>query len=510
MSKSPDAFRTISEVAEWLGVQAHVLRFWESKFTQVKPIKRAGGRRYYRPADMLLLGGIRKLLHDDGMSIKEVQAILRDLGISHVSEMSHSLDAAGPGEQAEGAGGGSGSSSAVPQPQTAQAESGPAESEPAAEDAGFADSGAPEEIENTAFMQPTYSQNGSDHGPLDADPSPGDASFSADEEPAAAHQDELSGAVEDFADAQSDPLPTPDPVGAESLEAAPQEDPAPEAGFEDDALHPQDTGAPDAPVEAGLEAASDPAQAEASPESAEPEQFMMDLDSPGPMAPADAPAPSALAQDLESTAAPFEDSAELDAAPLMDANQDDAAPAELDDVAPLSLDPQNEESAPLEPTPFETAAVDAGSGDDLGQDLAATSLGADESDFDSPQLSDAPLSQEDEPAETADPTAELEPGLPPADDLASDLPQEAFAPSFDAAADLAGEPALAASEDPVTDGAAEAKPRIITVADEDLAAQVSLRPGIFSILSQTTEIPPHVHSEVAACAAELRAWLESK
>ncbi len=58
MSKSPDAFRTISEVADWLGIQAHVLRFWESKFTQVKPIKRAGGRRYYRPADMLLLGGI--------------------------------------------------------------------------------------------------------------------------------------------------------------------------------------------------------------------------------------------------------------------------------------------------------------------------------------------------------------------------------------------------------------------------------------------------------------------
>ena len=70
MVKSPDAFRTISEVADWLGIQAHVLRFWESKFTQVKPIKRAGGRRYYRPADMLLLGGIKKLLHDDGLTIK--------------------------------------------------------------------------------------------------------------------------------------------------------------------------------------------------------------------------------------------------------------------------------------------------------------------------------------------------------------------------------------------------------------------------------------------------------
>ncbi|WP_291731016.1 MerR family transcriptional regulator [Leisingera sp. F5] len=92
MSKSPDAFRTISEVAEWLGVQAHVLRFWESKFTQVKPVKRAGGRRYYRPADMLLLGGIKKLLHDDGLPIKEVQALLREHGAAHVSGFSHSLD----------------------------------------------------------------------------------------------------------------------------------------------------------------------------------------------------------------------------------------------------------------------------------------------------------------------------------------------------------------------------------------------------------------------------------
>jgi DNA-binding transcriptional MerR regulator len=92
MSKSPDAFRTISEVAEWLGIQAHVLRFWESKFTQVKPVKRAGGRRYYRPADMLLLGGIKRLLHDDGLTIKGVQKILREQGVGHVSELSQGLD----------------------------------------------------------------------------------------------------------------------------------------------------------------------------------------------------------------------------------------------------------------------------------------------------------------------------------------------------------------------------------------------------------------------------------
>ncbi len=92
MSKSPDAFRTISEVADWLGVQAHVLRFWESRFAQVKPVKRAGGRRYYRPNDMRLLGGIKKLLHEDGITIKGVQRILREQGVAHVASLSPSLD----------------------------------------------------------------------------------------------------------------------------------------------------------------------------------------------------------------------------------------------------------------------------------------------------------------------------------------------------------------------------------------------------------------------------------
>ena len=95
MAKSPDAFRTISEVAAWLGVQAHVLRFWESKFSQVRPVKRAGGRRYYRPADMRLIGGIKTLLHDDGMTIKGVQKILREQGVAHVSALSPALEGEG-------------------------------------------------------------------------------------------------------------------------------------------------------------------------------------------------------------------------------------------------------------------------------------------------------------------------------------------------------------------------------------------------------------------------------
>ncbi|MCF2872294.1 MerR family transcriptional regulator [Octadecabacter sp. G9-8] len=87
MSKSRDAFRTISEVSDVLDTPAHVLRFWESKFTQVKPVKRAGGRRYYRPADVDLLAGIKQLLHDDGMTIKGAQKLLREQGVKHVSAL---------------------------------------------------------------------------------------------------------------------------------------------------------------------------------------------------------------------------------------------------------------------------------------------------------------------------------------------------------------------------------------------------------------------------------------
>ena len=92
MAKSADAFRTISEVAEWLDTPAHVLRFWESRFSQVKPVKRAGGRRYYRPNDMLLLGGIKKLLHEDGMTIKGVQKLLRVDGVKKIAALSQPID----------------------------------------------------------------------------------------------------------------------------------------------------------------------------------------------------------------------------------------------------------------------------------------------------------------------------------------------------------------------------------------------------------------------------------
>ncbi len=84
MDKSPDAYRTISEVADDLGLPQHVLRFWETKFAQIKPLKRGGGRRYYKPDDIDLVKGIKHLLYGTGYTIKGVQRILKDQGTKHV------------------------------------------------------------------------------------------------------------------------------------------------------------------------------------------------------------------------------------------------------------------------------------------------------------------------------------------------------------------------------------------------------------------------------------------
>lgn len=85
MAKAPDAFRTISEVAEDLDLPQHVLRFWETRFSQIKPMKRGGGRRYYRPEDVNLLRGIRHLLYGEGYTIKGVQRILKEQGVRQIS-----------------------------------------------------------------------------------------------------------------------------------------------------------------------------------------------------------------------------------------------------------------------------------------------------------------------------------------------------------------------------------------------------------------------------------------
>lgn len=85
MAKSPNAFRTISEAAEEVGAPQHVLRFWETKFSFIAPLKRAGGRRFYRPQDIVLLKAVRRLLHDDGLTIKGVQRLHREQGLKRIA-----------------------------------------------------------------------------------------------------------------------------------------------------------------------------------------------------------------------------------------------------------------------------------------------------------------------------------------------------------------------------------------------------------------------------------------
>jgi DNA-binding transcriptional MerR regulator len=94
-NKSPDAFRTISEVAEDLDIPQHVLRFWETRFSQIKPLKRGGGRRYYRPDDVALLKGIRRLLYGEGYTIKGLQRILKEQGPRYVQAIGRGGEIAG-------------------------------------------------------------------------------------------------------------------------------------------------------------------------------------------------------------------------------------------------------------------------------------------------------------------------------------------------------------------------------------------------------------------------------
>ncbi len=103
MTKAPDAFRTISEVADELDLPQHVLRFWESRFPQIRPMKRGGGRRYYRPEDVELLRGIRHLLYSDGYTIRGVQRILREQGIRTVQSVGQGGDVVLPARTPEDA-----------------------------------------------------------------------------------------------------------------------------------------------------------------------------------------------------------------------------------------------------------------------------------------------------------------------------------------------------------------------------------------------------------------------
>ena len=92
IEKSPQAFRTISEASEILSLPSHVLRFWESKIKQIKPLKRAGGRRFYRPNDILFIFGIKKLLHVDGLTISGVKRLIKENGINHIIKIGKALN----------------------------------------------------------------------------------------------------------------------------------------------------------------------------------------------------------------------------------------------------------------------------------------------------------------------------------------------------------------------------------------------------------------------------------
>lgn len=91
-NKSADAFRTISEVAIELEIPTHVLRFWETKFSQIKPLKRGGGRRYYRPEDIAILRQIKILLYEDGYTIRGVRKLIRDFGLKNIKGAEKNLD----------------------------------------------------------------------------------------------------------------------------------------------------------------------------------------------------------------------------------------------------------------------------------------------------------------------------------------------------------------------------------------------------------------------------------
>ncbi len=101
MEKSPEAYRTIREVADSLDLPQHVLRFWETRFPQIRPLKRAGGRRYYRPDDIERLRDIRRLLYDEGYTIKGVQKLFKQQGVQALSGGA-ALDSGEPAESANG------------------------------------------------------------------------------------------------------------------------------------------------------------------------------------------------------------------------------------------------------------------------------------------------------------------------------------------------------------------------------------------------------------------------
>ncbi|WP_298969776.1 MerR family transcriptional regulator [uncultured Roseobacter sp.] len=333
MAKSPDAFRTISEVADWLGVQAHVLRFWESKFTQVKPIKRAGGRRYYRPADMLLLGGIKKLLHDDGLTIKGVQKILREQGMSHVADQSQALDdltmAVIEGSTASEAP----KAAAEPEPETVAVDDTPEDTgEMLQAEASSVE--AEEDVDDASAPAPEIEALLSDDAEAD------EAEVAPEAEPAPVSEPDPA------PEARPEPDGTPEPAPPAAAETPPEPDPLPEEARETPEPETEEETAPIAPVPEP-ESISDPEPepVEASPEAAE-------VVEPEP-APED-PAPEEETGDAE----------EVDAAALPSFIRRPLAEPDAPAQAEATPETPPEDAAPaVQPEP-ETAEPEVAAGDD--------------------------------------------------------------------------------------------------------------------------------------------------
>lgn len=500
MSKSPDAFRTISEVAEWLDVPAHVLRFWESKFTQVKPVKRAGGRRYYRPTDMLLLGGIQNLLHDKGLSIKDAQALLREEGIQHVQSLSKPLDGEEEDESPIEAKPASkwvdpataepeaekprrpvvdreplseeehaprkvappapppypaGPPKAAPTPvapgadaQADVAPSAPVEMPLTESDTAHAPASTSHEVESPApdspapaAAAPQASENVAPTGPVSDDNTP-----IADHAP--------STAFEDMGAAPVAPSPT----------AAPQSDVAPQTT----PVAPASTRPPEAPAPSvGAAPAAQPAPASGA---AQPSQPSLSADEPSETAPAELPQ-SELSADDHSTDAP------ISAAPQEQAVDQIAMPFDLPDAPAPTRDVASQAQAiqqATSPAPAPTSAASAPASNDQQDFFAAP-----------PQQQAAPsplseLQSEELPADLSEDLAELgtgeaAPEAPPMDVTpATEMRAPEVSEDLTAAEDVATEEAVPSFDAPPVDESAElpteATPAADPVAENDFSS----------------------------------------
>ena len=515
MSKSADAFRTISEVADWLGVQAHVLRFWESKFTQIKPVKRAGGRRYYRPADMLLLGGIRKLLHKDGLTIKEVQAILRDLGIAHVSQLSHELDADGPPEDTH-------SHAPLPASSAAAAQSrhqAPAPPAPPNDPANEQHAPAPIAPRPNGLSSTSEAQVGETEVRTDALAAEPAALIDSVAPPMNVPQVDTEQADTAQANTAIEQTTGESSLAVDTPVAAPHPIPA------DDATDIQDTFVDESPLEdtaaesatladpmpgSDISSAVDPALSDTNPPlqqpdvateippvddsvehtstaqtASEPEQFDMLLDAPD--LPESVTPPTTEAVEIDSDTltsaapAPLEVTPQSEISP--EVTPETSAPQDHPAVSPPEIEAAPADAAPMESVPAGSAPMDAAG-------IATDSI-------------------ETAPTVT-EPENHLSDSLePPVADMGTDAPLELgeTSPAPAEMQDQEAEPETAPA--PETSAAALAPTQDMPEQAEtpEEAPEPDRSATVLALLARTTHLPAHTKADVADCAAELRAIL---